>query len=250
MPTMEERTRHGRLDRESASEVIRRAAELDAGRFEDPGGIDRRALQEAADEVGISEAAVRRALAEHDAGALVQAPDRSLLGPAHALSVRVVPLPRTTAAQRVDRFLRGQMLEVKERRGDEVVWCRRTDLAAKLRRKVDLNKRVRLDGVDEIIACVADAGDGHSLVRLEASLEHTRRGLITGVAVLPAGAAPVAGALLTVVTKDLFWLVGGVPAGVALGGAGLYAGRRTLAGEREDARRALELQLDELERGR
>ena len=131
-----------------------------------------------------------------------------------------------------------------------MVWCQRGDLAAKVRRKVDLGKRVRLDGVDSVLACVADTGDGRSLVRLEADLGLTRRGLLTGVAAIPAGAAPVAGALATWVTGDPYWLVGGFPVGAALGGAGLYAGRKTLARERAEALRALQLFLDDLELAR
>ena len=247
--TMDERIRPDRLDPEAASEIIRRAAELDADRLDDGPGLDRVALEAAAGEVGLSPAAVRRALAEHDAGALVRAPDRSILGPAHALAVRTVDLPATIARSRVERWLKGQLLEVRERRGDEVVWCRRRDLAAKLRRKVDLAKRVRLDGVDAVIASVVGSGDGRSIVRLEADLEHTRRGLLTGVAAVPAAAGPVLGGVAALILTEPLFLAGGVPVGLALGGAGLYAGRRTLATERAEAGRVLELFLDELDRG-
>ena len=244
-------TRRDRLDREVASEIIRRAAELDSADPRDlvGGTIERRALEEAAEEVGISPAAVRLALAEHDAGALVRADDRSILGPAHALAVRTVDLPASAAADRVDRWLKGQLLEVTERRGDEVVWCRRQDLVSKLRRKVDLTKRVRLDQVDEVCASVADVGDGRSIVRLDANLEATRRGLLTGVAAVPGAAATaVVGAALFFVEP---WLaIGGLPAGAGLGSLGVYAGRRTLAKERDEARRVLDLFLDDLELAR
>ena len=246
---MDERTRHDRVDREAAGEIIRRAAELDAA---DPGDvvggtIERRALAAAAEEVGISPAAMRLAMAEHDAGALVPAEDRSILGPAHAVVVRTVDLPADAARSRLDRWMRGQLLEVKVRRGDEVVWCRRVDLAAKVRRKVDPTLRVRLNQVDEVCASVADVGDGRSIVRLDANLEHTRRGLLTGVAVVPgAVAATIVGGMLAALVDPML-VVAGLPAGGALGGAGLYAGRRTLAKERDEAHRVLQLFLDDLE---
>jgi hypothetical protein len=246
---MEERTTGQRLDAETAGEILRRAAELDADRHEHVPGVDRIALEAAAEEVGLSPAAVRRALAEHDAGALVRPPDRSILGPARALAVRTVDLPVSVARPRVERWLKGQMLEVQERRGDEVVWCRRGDLAAKVRRKVDPTKRIRLDGVDAVIASVVGAGDGRALIRLEADLEHTRRGLIGGVAAVPAASGPVLGGVVAAITGEPLFLAGGVPVGAALGGLGLYAGRRTLATERAEAARVLELFLDDLDRG-
>ena len=245
---MEDRTPPQRIDRESASEIIRRAAELDAA---DPGDdamgrIDRRALEAAAEEVGISPAAVRLAMAEHDAGALVRPDDRSILGPARALAVRTVDLPMSVARERVDRWLKGQLLEVKERHGDEVVWCRRQDLAAKLRRKVDPTRRVRLAQVDAVCASVADVGDGRSIVRLEADLGLTRRGLLTGVAALPSAAGTVIVGGMAAALVDPLLFVAGLPVGAALGGAGLYAGRRTLARERAEAHRVLDLFLDDL----
>lgn len=246
---MDDRTPARRLDPETANEIIRRAAELDSGRVEDPGGVDRLALEAAADEVGISPAAVRRAMAEHDAGALARPVDRSILGPARALAVRTVDLPVHIARDRVERWLKSQLLEVRERRGEEVVWSRRGDFAAKLRRKVDPSKRVRLGGVDAVITSVVGAGDGRSIVRLEADLSFTRRGLLTGVAAVPAAAGPVLGGAAALVLGEPAFLVGGIPAGIALGGAGLYAGRRTLASERTEAGRVLELFLVDLDRG-
>ena len=245
---MEDRTRPARLDPETAREVIRRAVELDAGSLDDPSGIDRGALAAAADEVGISPAAVRRALAEHDAGALVRPADRNILGPSRALAVRVVPLSPAVATSRIERFLKAQLLQVHDRRGDEVVWARRQDLTAKVRRKVDLRKRLQLSGVDAVAVSVADADDDHSLVRLEADLGHTRRGLLTGVALAPTVAAPVLGGVAALVVHDPLLFLGGFPVGAALGGAGLYAGRRTLAHERAEAGRVLELFLDDLRR--
>ncbi len=227
--------------------MIRRAAELDAADRIDEPGLDRTALEAAASEVGISPAAVRRALAEHDAGALTRPTDRSVLGPARSQAVRTVGLPATVARQRVDRWLRSQLLEVHDRRGVEVEWRRRRDLSATLRRRIDPRRRVRLGGVDAVVASVVTAGEGASIVRLEADLGFTRRGLFTGVVAIPAAAGPVLGGAAALVVHEPAVFLAGFPAGVVLGGAGLVAGRRTLAGERQEATRVIELFLVDLD---
>ena len=168
------------LDPDAAGEVLRRAAELDLERGGDGRGLDRSTLEAAADEVGLSSDAVRRALAEHDAGALAPTPpERSLLGPARVRLVRTIDLPPRSARQRVDRWLKSQLLEVHRRGPTETEWRRRDDLGAKVRRRVDPTKRVRLSGVDGVVASVVDDGTGRSVVRLEGLLEFTRNGLRT-----------------------------------------------------------------------
>lgn len=237
-----------RLDRRSASDVIRRAAELDSESRGGSDGLERAALEAAAGEVGISPAALHQALAEHDAGALTVAPGRAgLLGPARVGAVRTVELPADIARGRVDRWLRSQTLAIAERRGDAVVWRRRDDFAAKLRRRVDLAKRVRLGNVDAVIACVAPADESQSVVRLEVDLDNTRRGLITGVVAIPTAAGPVLGGAAGLVMGEIALFAAGVPVGLALGGLGILGGRRTLRSERTDAGRAIDLFLDELE---
>lgn len=244
-----ERTPASRLDPEAANEIIRRAAELDAaGMFEQP-GVDREALRAAAGEVGLSPAAVQRALAEHEAGTLAVVDRGGLLGPARVQATRVVDLTPPVARVRIERWLKSQLLERSRRDGDLVEWRRRDDLAAKVRRKVDLTKRVRLEGVDTVLVTVVDAGEDRSLVRLVADLENTRRGLATGVVAIPTAAGPVLGGALAAVSGDIFWLVGGVPAGMALGGLGVVGARRTLANQRREAGIVLDVFLDDLEDG-
>lgn len=245
---------HDRLDPDTAAAIIRRATEIDQARAAegaDGPGIDRSALEEAAGEVGLSPASVRRAMAEHDAGALDPADDgRSILGPARARSVRTVDLPARQAQEAVTRWLKGQLLEVHRRDGDQTEWRRRGDLTAKLRRKVDPTKRVRLDSVDGVVASVVADGDGRAVVRLDADLEHTRTGLWTGVIGIPTAAGPVLGGAAALVLAEPLIFVAGFPVGLALGGTGLVVGRHTLATELDEAQRVLDLFLEELDRGR
>lgn len=238
-----------RLDPNSAREILRRASELDAAAGSAELGYDREALAEAAAEVGIGRRSLERALAEHDVGALTaDARAGRLLGPSRVVVTRTVPLSAPEARERARRWLGGQMLEVSERREREEIWRPRGDLAAKIRRKLDarFTRKVRLGNVDAVRLSAAAAGDGESVLCLEAELDDMRRGLTTGVVVIPAGVTPVLGSAAVLFTGEVAFLLGSLPLGVALGGLGVYGGRRALAHERDDARRTLELFLDEL----
>ncbi|MDZ7674178.1 MAG: hypothetical protein U5K30_03795 [Acidimicrobiales bacterium] len=243
-----------RLDPDTAGAIIRRATEIDQARARpggDGSGIDRTALEEAASEVGLSPASVRQALAEHDAGTLGPADGGySILGPARTRSVRTVDLPLRQAQEQVTRWLKAQLLEVHRRSGDQIEWRRRDDLKAKMRRRVDPSKKVRLSGVDAVEASVVDDGKGRSIVRLDADLEHTRTGLWTGVIGVPTAAGPVLGGAAALVLADPVIFVAGFPVGLALGGTGFFLARRTLATELDEAQRVLDLFLEELDRGR
>lgn len=237
-----------RLDPEQAQQILRRAAELESRHQREEPGLDRGALEAAAEEVGISPDAVRKAMAEHDAGTLVERPDdRHVLGPAQARVVRTVAMPITAAQLAVSKWLKSQLLTVHSRRGDEVVWTRRTDMVSKVFRRVDVTKRVQLGGVDRIVASVVDRGDGRALIRLDADLEFTRKGLVTGVVAIPAVVAPVVAGAAAMVLSEPWIFAAGIPAGAAMGAAGIYAGRKTLAAERDDAQRILELFVADLD---
>ena len=242
------------LDPLAADEVLRRAAEISAQDRPVPphGGYDRSALTEAASEVGIERRAVELALAEHDAGILAHSDTRAgLLGPSRVLETRVVPRAAPESSGHVTHWLRSQLLHRDERQGTAEVWRPRDDLGAKVRRKVDARtaRRVRLGDVDAVEVSVVDCGEGRSLVRLEVVFDDMRRGLRTGVVVVPAAVTPVLGIAAAVLTGEIAVAIGAIPLGGALGAVGTVAGRRTLADQRERARRALCSFLDDLEDG-
>src|SRR5690606_12903771 len=119
------------LDPLAADEVLRRAAEISAQGRPVPahGGYDRRALTEAASEVGIERRAVELALAEHDAGILARIDTGGgLLGPSRVLETRVVPRPVAESSGHVTHWLRSQLLHREERQGTAEVWRPRDDL--------------------------------------------------------------------------------------------------------------------------
>lgn len=239
------------LGPDEASEVLRRAAELGVEGGHNPAGVDRRALAEAAAEVGIERRAVEIALAEHDAGVLRTTPATGgLLGPSRVVETRTVPLPRAEAHGRVTAWLKGQLLARSERQGTTEIWRPRDDLGAKVRRKVDgrVGKRLRLGELDAVVVSTAGAGDD-SIVRLEAVFDDMRRGLRTGIVIVPAAVSPLLGGAAALISGEIIFLLGGVPLAGALGTLGAFAGRRTLGDHREQARRALRNLLDDLEDG-
>lgn len=240
------------LDPGAADEVLRRAAELSALGAPDAlgSGYDRHSLTEAASEVGIERRAVELALAEHDAGILRSGTERSrLLGPSRVVETRVVDADLAGTRSQLDRWLRSQLLHRDERQGSAEVWRPRDDLGAKVRRKIDarVSKRIRLGDIDAIEVSTAAAGEDATVVRLEAVFDDMRRGLRTGVVVVPSAVTPVLGGAAAVITGEVLFLIGAVPVAAALGAVGTVAGRHTLADQREKARRALCSFLDRLE---
>lgn len=240
------------LDPLAADEVLRRAAEISAAATPDgrDARFDRRSLTEAASEVGIERHAVELALAEHDAGLLRTERARGgLLGSSRVVEARVVGCGVDDARMQVIHWLRSQLLSRDEKRGSAQVWRPRDDLAAKVRRRVDakVNRRVRLTDLDAVEVSTAEAGTGRTLVRLEAAFDDMRRGLRTGVVVIPTAVTPVLGGLASMVVGDPLPLLASIPAAGALGATGAYAGRRTLGDRREEARRAMRRFLDDLE---
>ncbi len=237
------------LGPDEANEVLRRAAELGVGGPDAP-GLDRRALADAAAEVGIERRAVELALAEHDAGVLgTRESTGGVLGPSRVVETRTVPLPRQQAHDRVVAWLKGQLLVRSERQGNTEIWRPRDDLGAKVRRKVDgrIGKRLRLGELDAVVVSAAAAGGDDSIVRLEAVFDDMRRGLRTGVVIVPTAVTPALGAAAALITGEVAFALGGLPLAGALGTLGAFAGRRTLGDHREQARRALRNLLDDLE---
>lgn len=243
-------TEPGQLTPDEAAAVIRRAAELDTSRPSPALGLDRAAIEEAAREVGISAEAVRRALAEHDARAeLPPEPAPGVLGPVQAGAQRSLDLPVDLAEQRVAKWLRQQTFEPVRQHRHTLEWRRRDDWTANLRRTFDFARRVRLRSADTVASSVVDTGDGRALVRLDADLANTRRGLQIGWIALPGAAGPVAAVAVGVVTGEVAFPAVGVPASLALAGLGTVGGRRALARARSDTARELEFFLDRLEHG-
>lgn len=239
----------GELSPEEAASVIRRAAELDAGRvpgLPDDAGLDRDAVSTAALEAGISGSAVRRALAELDAGGLAPVPTSGMFGPGSVTVERIVPRHTGVATAAIHAWLKSQTFEIDRKRGQHTTWVRRADWFAKARRAVDLRKSLKLRDVESVSLSVARVDDRQTLVRITASHEETKQGYRIGAIGVPAVGTPIVAVTGGVVLDSALIALGSVPVGAALAAVGVLGGRRALQRLNADAEKTLELVLEEL----
>jgi hypothetical protein len=243
----------GRLTQEQIAAVLHRAAELDTGQHQDEDDqLDAAAVEAAAIEAGLSSASVCRALAELRVGALEPVhPTRSALLGSPSLAVqRSVPGPRSVVDGAVRAWLSGQLFEQRRHFGDREVWARRDGVVASVRRGLDLNHRLALNGVRSLEFTLVEppTGDGQVLVRLQADVGDQRLAHAWSVAagaVLGAGAG-AAGGLLLVDPLALALLVS-LPAGAGFASGGHVVGRRYYRREVGKIETALAGLLDRLE---
>jgi hypothetical protein len=177
-----------RLSSDEVALVLRRAADLEArteGRPVDD-GFDTAAVEEAAREVGLSPVAVRQALAELHTGEL--STQRQRRAPRVSRSIvqlaRLVPCPPDAVHAAADAFLHRQTFELRRRHGPTTIYRQRKDLSASLRRGLNFQGAIKLEGVHALTMTVTpvgstvegdggggDASDTHrSMVRLVAEL--------------------------------------------------------------------------------
>jgi hypothetical protein len=243
-----------RLDDAEVSLVLRRAAELDHRPASRSPGVDLAAVEEAAAEVGLSPASVRQAVAELRAGALAPeaAPGRRVLGRPTLTVVRTVPGPAPAVSAWLHGFLARQLFCLRRDHGGHSHWERRDDLAAAVRRGLDLlrERRLVLREVHRLDAVVVEepGGDGDRVVvRLELDVRHARRSQTTLLASGGAVGAAVVGGTLMAAGLDPALLVAG-PLGGGIAAAGHGAGAWLYRRQVEELTLAAEGVLDRLER--
>jgi hypothetical protein len=256
---MTEARRDVRLTTDQVAIVLRRAAEIEA-EVELAGGagagaevIDAAAVEAAAEEVGLSAAAVRQAVAELQVGSLGPTPAtlpsaparRRSSAPSHVVAEqRMVTAPPATALAVLDGLLRQQMFSARRRGPDSAVFRPRDDLVATLRRKLDMSGRIRLANVAGV-TIVATPADGGTLVRVEAEMAASRTSVMGGSAA--AGAATtlvmgVGGALF----HEVGLVVAAFPAGAAMAAGGMRVRGRRWDEQRRDVNDDLTILLDRL----
>ena len=244
------------MSEDEAALVFRRAAELEAEAPGDRHGFDVATLERIAVEAGLSPAAVRRAVAELQAGRLAPAPEdrrgRGLAAPPVPSTVTVerrLPLPPAAVSKRFEGYLRSQMFRVCRRRGDLTIWEPSRSLAANVLRGIDVVDRMRLRRVDglEVLVTADDERTSSTYVRITLELSRVHRnartGTISGAAI---GALGVVGGVTGVVLgvpEVLF----GAPAIAGAAAGSHFGARSTYAKHVKKAVDAVELVLDELE---
>jgi hypothetical protein len=242
--------------------VLRRAAEIDAATDDlaDPTRYDAAAVEAAAGEVGLSPAAVRRAVAELRVGSLDDAGappagervrrgrvgrrDRGGRPSDVVADQRSVGRPPQAVLSSLDHLLRGQLFEPGRRTAERGVFRPRDDLAAKLRRRLDFTGTIKLDGVSCVTAVVTPAEDG-ALVRAEAELATTRAHVVAGSAGVGAGVGLLMG-LGGALTQEVALVIAAVPAGTAIAAGGIRARSQRWHQKRAEIAETLATLLDRL----
>jgi hypothetical protein len=219
------------LSQQQLALVLRRAAELERKRREESSGnghgLSEAELKELVDEVGIPSEDVNRALAELRTGILPASEEETgsmadrLVGPAELAVERVVRGDVGQVEQRVQEFLRAQLLEVRRDFGDRVQWRPAQGLQARIKRGLNFSGRIVLPSEAEIESLVAPVPgeSGKVVVRLllrvgelrSAGLRNMGLSLTAGVALAVTGFAAAHG------LGELALLGGG--AATALGGS-------------------------------
>jgi hypothetical protein len=215
--------------------VLRRAAELEAETATADRGeaVAASVVLEAAEEVGLSPALVRQAIAELGTGTLVAqaaraaplnpARRRLTVGPESVTQTRVVAAAPEQVLAEVDRYLRRRGYQRRRRQGQWVLYRPGRDLLRQLQRIVDTEGARQLTGASAVVVTVCPVPDAGTMVRLEATLEPGWRGFATTAAAY--GTLAITGTV-AVVTGNPAPLMAGAPVGAFIGTAGWERRRR------------------------
>jgi hypothetical protein len=247
-----ERAQFTRRDLEA---VIRRAAELESeGRGELP-ELSEADVFRIAGEVGLSQANVRRAVAEHRAGAALEPliVDRGwasrLCGPGLISASRRVPASASEVQERLERHLHsGEGLRLVRRTRSISLWEPEKGVLASLTRSVDLFGRgYQLAKKAQALELrVVPVAERESEVTFTVDLGNERAGWFWGLGVaVGGGAAAASGAVVVGLSLPLV-TVAWAP---ALLGAGVWLARAGYARSLRNMQVVLEGLLDRLEHG-
>ncbi len=249
---MADTRRQARLTRDEVARVLHRAAELEAAADGQDGAdrYDAAAVEQAAEEVGLSPAAVRQAVAELRVGALPAEPVTKRGRGSPAVGSRLVTQQRLVERSpkavhaAVDRFLRSQMFELRRRGGDRSVFRPRSDLVASLRRGLDFAGAIKLDGI-RTVSLVASPADERTLVRVEAELTSSRANVMAGAAGTGAGVTLLMG-IGGALAAEPGLVIAALPAGAAVGASGAKVLGGRWRQRRDDVDEVLAALLDRL----
>jgi hypothetical protein len=195
------------LDANVVARILRRATDLErVGAVDDPtDGISETSLIAAAEEVGLSVDAVRRAIAYERLGPIPEPRlgDR-LLGPAHVYADGEIGAPADEALARVDSWLvDGHHLRRDALRPGHGVWSKRSGIVGVTVRTIrGATGEGKLGDCERVDATARDIAGGSSLVRVMIDRSTNRRftggggaavaaGGMTGVAIAASIATPL-----------------------------------------------------------
>jgi hypothetical protein len=230
--------------------VLRRAAELE--KTSDGSGDDLvspEEIERIGAEAGLSQEAIRRALAEVKSGALVPvtppAPptvaDRTI-GPTRMVVERVVPGNVDDVRRRVERFFKDQLMEVRRNYGDRIVWRRAEGFWPGFMRAFDFGHQYALSQGIELESNVIPAGEPDRVrIRITIDAAPLRRNRAAG-----ATTGVVAGTALAI--GSFFMFPGHLPIELLVAAGGGAAAFGSVVGSRNAYRKDLDRMRDALER--
>jgi hypothetical protein len=238
----------GGLTDDEMAAVLRRAAELSPPLDVGPRLYERAALEEAAAEVGIEAAAVRHALAELDAGALVTTSQDGQAQSGGVTVRRIIDRPAAAVDGDLRQTLRRELFRLRRDTEARTVWVRGNGLAARVMRSANrLTGHLRLTDIPTIEARIVAVDDDTTLVQLVLDVGSYRRretGEMVGSATI--GATSIAVGIGPLGLHPIGLIVGAAGAGLAaLGCVGAAAAYRTHVADTEAIAEGL---LDELGR--
>jgi hypothetical protein len=239
---------------DAVAAVFARAAELDLQQA--PGAapvlLDEDALVEIGAAVGLTPGAVRQAVAEQRAGALVPpAPvPATWVGPRLAVAERRISGDPGAVRRSVEHSLERQWFRRVRGHEERSVWVARDDLQARLARRVDFRRRLVLQGVSSVVVTAVACEGADSTVRIEADPAERRRSLgwtVAGMTTAGATAGLVAAVVVTGLEPDPLLL--SLPSAGLGAGGGVVRARRTYVGQLRSLVDDLEGILDQAHRG-
>jgi hypothetical protein len=212
------------LDREAVGRVLRRAGELTDDPRDglwDPGGVSERALIDAAVEVGIPEAAVRRALAEErlDPRPRRRVGDRLVGARVHTVDAEVAGSPSHVLASIDAWFVDGHHLRRDRLHDRWGVWTKRRGIVGRVVRLMrTATGEGRLSRVRRVGVSTAQTGTGTTVVRLAVDQSAARHTAAAGAIV--ATLAGVVSAVLAFFTSPVLLVVIPMATAAGVGAAG------------------------------
>lgn len=246
------------LSRRQVELILRRTAELersqaaadDGAGDADGDAISTDDLVKVAGELGLSQPALARALAEAQAGLLAPEPATGLVarvfGPNEVAAARYVPGDVAGVRATIARFLEEQGFQLKRNHGDRTVWERSPGLWTSVRTAFTAGPyRLPRDVELEVQVATVPGGSHPVFVRLRGDTSRARGRNVTGATtsvIAGAAVATVGAALLPIPTELATWGIGALGAA-----AGVLGTRASYRGSRASLALALERFLDFLE---
>ena len=232
--------------------VLRRAAEIEAGRTGESQSLDIGAVADVGKELGLSPDAVELATQEWRRGELVRveerASDRRLGVEALVVVERQLTLVPADVRERTEAWLDVQHMERRRHTPASSEWAPRHGPMAALRRVLTPRRGVRLPEVDRVRLIVTPAGASDSRVRVEAGLGSARKGLLSSLVALPLFLG-IGGGIAAVGVGPAFAEVGAPLAGAGLAVVGYPVARSTMRRRRVQVADAVNGALDDVATG-